>query len=634
MKRFISAFLAIIMILSVSAVAFASGENEIMLTENGSAASVIVISANASAAESFAANILKERLLSITGAELSVITDAQPRTGNEIVLGSTSRLAFDRSDRANGYYEIKSVDNSLYICGTGSSGTLDGVYRFLRDFCGYVVYEAGITSAPAIKTLSVPGSLNIEYTPFFESRRLDTASTNDAEYSRANSLNGSSVRSSENGVYVPYLGRFGHSLSTLFCSRDTYFAEHPEYFALRDGKRVPDQLCLTNDKVVEIVISEVLDLLRREHDPQADLQIVSLTQDDNNNYCTCEKCAALDSANGSRAGSMITFINKVAAAVKAAGYDNVAIDTFAYQYTRPVPSQVKPADNVIVRLCSIECCYGHTIDDPKCSENAAFLKDLEGWSKICDRLYIWDYVNNYSETYCPFANFQVLQRNMQIFYENGAKGIYEEGNYYMNICNGEFYELRSFLLARLMEDPYRTDYYELMDDYLNAVYGPGGKYLREYLDIITRRSVTPRKHLHIRQQPREALPGLTFGEINRIDTLWKNAKAEAVTDAQLNNIERSEISWQYWKCSNFRKEYSPFRGLFNYMSAHKALCEKIQAFGNIAVGEGEIKYLSTHPARVLLFPCDFWETKHDGLFYDKLDPFAEKLYSFLEKLHK
>lgn len=625
MKKAVSLFLIIILAFSVC-IFTASAE--------GTAVSAIVISSEASESEKLAASVLQERLKEFTGTDFPIKADTESQNGKEIVLGSTNRHEFNMSGKTNGYYEIKSDNGSLYICGTGSSGTLDGVYRFLSDYCGYEVYEEGITSAPQMDTLTIPDGIDISYTPFFEYRKLDTMSTNYTEYSRAHSLNGSIVRRWENGVYVPYLGSFCHTLSTFYCSRNKYFESHPEYFALRDGKRVPDQLCLTNEDVIKIVTGEVLDLLSREHDPNTDLQIVSLTQDDNLNYCTCEKCAALDTANGSQAGTMIMFANTVAAAVKEAGYDNVAIDTFAYQYTRHVPSQVKPADNVIVRLCSIECCFGHTIDDPKCSDNAAFLEDLKGWSKICNRLYIWDYVNNYSETFCPFANFQVLQRNMQIFYENGAKGIYEEGNYYMDICNGEFYELRSYLLAKLMENPYRTDYYDLMNSYLTGVYGPGGKYLREYIDIISAHSVTNRKHLKIRQQPREALPGLTNKEITKIDTLWASAKAEAQTEQQLSKIERSEISWQYWKCSNFKKEYSLCRGLYSYMKAHKELCEKIQAFGNTAVGEGAIKYLSTHSCRVLLFPCDFWETKHDGLPYDWFDVLAENIYKTLEKIHK
>lgn len=633
MKKFISACLVIVFMISFCITASATESSKTIHLKNGTEISKIVISASATQSEKLAASVLKDKISSITGITLPVVADSSENADGEIVLGKTNRSEFNPSDKSNGYYEIKSDDSDVYICGNGNAGTLDGVYRFLEDCFGYNVYEAGITTCTQDGEIIIPNDIDISYKPYFEYRKLDTASTNNLEYARAHSLNGSEVRKSEKGVFTPYLGGFAHTLATTFCKRDTYFAEHPEYYALRNGKRVSDQLCLSNEDVLKIVTNEVLDTLRREWNPDDDLEIISLTQDDNNNFCTCEKCTALDNANGSHAGTMLTFVNTVADEVKKAGYDNVAVDTFAYQYTRHVPSQVKPADNVIVRLCSIECCFGHTIDDPKCEENVEFLKDLKGWSEICDRLYIWDYVNNYSETFLPFANFQVLQRNVQIFYENGAKGLYEEGNYYMHICNGEFYELRTYLLSEIIENPYRTDFDELMENYLTAVYGPGGAELHEYINIISEHSVTNKKHLFIRQQPRQALPTLKNKDVTRIDTLWKTAKEKAENDAQLNRIERSEISWQYWKCSNFKKEYSPLRGLYNYMKSHKELVDKIQAFGNIAVGEGAIKYLSTHSCRVLLFPCDFWETKHDGLPYDWFDSFAEQLYEKLEQAH-
>ena len=39
----------------------------------------------------------------------------------------------------------------------------------------------------------------------------------------------------------------------------------------------------------------------------------------------------------------------VAKKVKEAGYDNVAIDTFAYRYTRTCPTSIKPLDNRVGR---------------------------------------------------------------------------------------------------------------------------------------------------------------------------------------------------------------------------------------------------------------------------------------------
>ncbi len=630
MKRFLSLLLAVLIALLCSTIAFATDEKVISLIDESTKEIYVVIPQKATENEVFISDILCERLEQIYDVDAKIAKDNEKISGNVFYIGDTVYNKVDLTDKKAGSYTITAVDNGVSIFGNGNRGLIDGVYRFLSDFCDYEVYTKDVTGFTDEDVLSVPADTNIEYAPFFEYRKVDTMSSNYEEYCRANSINANvNVPDSQGGV-IRYISYFGHSLTRQFCAKETYFDSHPEYFALHNGSRTGDQLCLTNPDVLEIVKQEVLQLLYERCNPNADLQIVSLTQADNQNYCECENCKKLDEANGSHAGTMITFVNAVADAVKEAGYDNIGVDTFAYQYTRACPTNVVPRDNVIVRLCSIECCNGHTIDDPDCEENAEFLVDLQKWSKICDRVYIWDYVNNYSETFLPYPNFQVLQRNVQIFYENGAKGDYEEGNYYMDICNGEFYELRSYLLSKLMQNPYRDDYYELMDDYLLHVYGPGGTYIREFIDLITKRSVTKRKHLHIRQQPADCLPGITLSEIKKANEMWENAKALAETEQQLQEIERSELCWQYWKCCRNKSEFSPLRGLYNYMTEHKALYDKIVALGNTAVGEGEIKYLRGNEFSVYFLPPTKWESKYDGKFWHALDPMAAKLYSFLD----
>ena len=80
-----------------------------------------------------------------------------------------------------------------------------------------------------------------------------------------------------------------------------------------------------------------------------------------------------------------------------------------------------------------------------------------------------------------------------------VKGVYEEGNYYIADCDAEFGELRTYLLAQLLKDPY-IDYEAEMYGYLEAVYGPGGKHIGEFIEIITDHAVTDRKHLGIYQK--------------------------------------------------------------------------------------------------------------------------------------
>ena len=129
-----------------------------------------------------------------------------------------------------------------------------------------------------------------------------------------------------------------HSFCNLIPSSE-YGTEHPEYFCLIDGKRrAPvaedgggkgNEPCLTNPNVVRIVTEATLEQIAR-YPHRAN---VSVSQNDNNKYCRCEPCAALDEREGTPMGSLLTFVNAVAHEV-AKKHPQVKVGTLAYWYSR------------------------------------------------------------------------------------------------------------------------------------------------------------------------------------------------------------------------------------------------------------------------------------------------------------
>lgn len=632
MKKILSVILAISFIMSLCIPALATDTEKAFPVYDA----VIVVGENAVKTDLYAAQRLEYYLEKITGRDFRIVTDAEEIQPNEIVVGTTDRAAVNFDTTENGSYIIRSTDEQLIIAGVGSRGTIYGVYAFLEDFCDCRWYETEVIRIPENNLLAVPANIDVEYEPYFEYTETDTTSSRDAEFSLANGQNGGVYRylSDEQGGIVSYIGSFAHTLVTYYCRPETYFAEHPEYFALHKGERNQKQLCLTNPDTIDVVYNEVIDLLEKNHDPAKSMQILSLTQHDNQEYCECENCAAIDKANGSHAGTMITFVNTIAERVKATGkYDNIVFDTFAYQYTRKTPTKVVPREDVIVRLCSIECCFGHTLDNPDCELNADFMEDLAAWGKICDRIYIWDYVNNYSETCVIFPNFGVLQRNVQIFAENNVKGVYEEGNYYIDRCDAEFGEMRTYLLAQLLKDPY-MDYDAEMNGYLEAVYGPGWQNIREFIDIMTEHSVTKRKHLGIYQKATKTLYGMSVSDVKRCDELWEAAIAAAETDKQRDELNRSELSWRYWKCANQRAEFSRFNFMYHYMKAQDDLYDDLVEFGIQVLGEGTRQRELSTCEMTHRFRVPFkWTTLYDEPYWFALEPYFMIFYNFLGKLH-
>ena len=540
----------------------------------------VVYRKNCKETEDYAAKTLAKYFEKATGVKCVLADDTTETDGFIISVGNTKYAKTDVSKLADGSYRIKRYGDVIEINGAGTRGTIYGVYGFLEKVLGCKIFTSDEGVVCTKTDFNIPQDLNIEYEPYFEYTDTDWRSPRDVEYSLMNGLSGGVYRtiSAQQGGTVSYLGSFCHTLTNSFCSEEKYFAEHPEYFALRNGERNPNQLCLTNEDVYKTVLNEVFELLKEQHDPNAALQIISLTQDDNEDFCECENCKALDDANGSHAGTMITFVNRIAKEVKKAGYDNVAIDTFAYRYTRTTPTNVVPEKNVIVRLCTIECCFSHALDDENCEENKTLMQDLINWNKICNRLYIWDYTTNYAYTLGIFPDFGVISKNARIFYEHGVKGIYEEGNYYIDECDTEFGELRAYLLSKVLQDPY-CDYSEEMNLFLKDYYGAGWENIRRFIDITTENA--GKNHLGIYYKMSESL-SLNDDEISECDKLWENAKTLCENENQLSHINRSELCWRYWKASVNKGEFSKFFAV----KEKKELVNDIKNAGTLKHQEG------------------------------------------------
>ena len=152
-------------------------------------------------------------------------------------------------------------------------------------------------------------------------------------------------------------------------------------------------------------------------------------------------------------------------------FPNVYIDTLAYTYTRKAPKITKPRHNVVIRLCTIECCFSHPLDECPVPDKSGkrITNDIREWAAICDNIHIWDYTTNFSHYLTPYPNFAVLQPNVQFFAEHNVKSVFEQGCYQM-VNNGEFAQLKAYLLAKLLWDPY-TDIEKHMNEFMLAYYG-------------------------------------------------------------------------------------------------------------------------------------------------------------------
>lgn len=563
---------------------------------------VIVCGENASPSEKNAAKTLTKYLNEISGVELKVVSDTTPEAEKEIVVGKTNRegkdFMIDRAALGDDGIRFITVGKSLVIAGGEKRGTLYAVYEFLYKYFNCRWYSKDVKVIPAKDKLEIPAEIDFTYVPPFEYRETDWISPRDAEYSVANHLNGNTYRSlsEENGGTFGYVGGLCHTMATLVPS--SYFAENPEMFALgvRTGERTTDQPCLTNPKTLEVAKQTARSILSQN--PKA---IISITQNDNQNYCVCDKCRAVDEEEGSQAGTMIRFVNAIAEEL-GKEFPDAVFDTFAYQYTRKAPLKVKPLPNVTVRICSIECCFAHPLSDSKCKENAAFHQDILDWQEICNRIYVWDYTTNYSNYNGPFPDFGVLDKNMKFYVENNVKGMYAEGNYQAAESNGEFAELRAYLLSRLMWNPYMENYDDEILGFCCAYYGEAGPYVKQYIDMTVEntgtRSLFKQNHMMIYSNMKDkGVLNLNLIERYQMNALWEKAKSCNLTDEQMKRVLLSEISWRYWKASNKVCEFTRLQLGTKRLEQNKKLYEDMKKLGITRIREGGENALLTDDPR-------------------------------------
>ena len=498
---------------------------EIVIAQNGTSLYRIVIPSTASLQERKAAEVLKDYLLQISGAAIPVVAASTPGNPYEIILGQNERL--DETGVSINYSELKAdgfiimtEGLRLIIAGGNDKGTLFGVYTFLEKYLGCRMYAPGVKIIPHKETLLV-GRINDREVPEYNYRTIHYKVSWDAEYADWHKLNHDAQGER------PAWGTWVHTFNSLV-PPDTYFRDHPEYFALRDGKRLPTQLCLTNPEVLKVVIQN----LRRQIAQNPTAKYWSVSQNDNRKYCMCDECRALDEKEGSHSGTMINFVNHV-----AEKFPDYKISTLAYEYTRKAPATIKPLSNVNIMLCSIEVRRDKPIAMADDTMSISFVKDVSDWGKIAGDIIVWDYVIQFNNLLSPFPNLQVLQPNLQFFVENGVTAMFEQGN---REVGGEFAELRTYLISKLLWDP-RANADTIINDFLSGYYGAASKHIRQYIDEMREALLASGQPLKIFGSPIDAsVSYLTPELISKYKQIFDKAELSVGDDPKI--LERVRIA--------------------------------------------------------------------------------------------
>lgn len=520
----------------------------ITLARDGQALFSIVVPGDAIESERTAADVLRKYLSEVTGAEFAVLPETEDLLKTPcIVVGSgeaVQKLYPDESWAGLGQdgIVIKASPERIVLSGGRPRGSIYAVFQFLEDQVGCRWWTPKENFIPRKPELTISGS-DLRYVPAFSYREHFTTSTRyHPEFATILRENGNhQSQSSSWGGHYRLLG-FAHTFCELL-PPERYFADHPEWYTDQgnqnrpSGKtsKVPDglhtQLCLSNPEVLKELTKNALALIRKN----PDAGYISISQNDNSNFCQCQSCKVIAEREGSESGAILRFVNAVAAEV-GREFPSFWVETLAYTYSETPPRLVKPAKNVVIRLALALADYGHPIDS---EWNAPARKLLLSWAKIAPHLFIWSYATNFKRTMFPHPNWTDLANDLRFYAAHNVQGMFVQGDCYTGDV-GDFPQLRAWLMGKLLWDP-NLDQNGLTKEFLTGYYGAAGPFLHKYIELITSSFQAQKRGLNTNNRD---FSFVTLDVVTRGRTLFAQAR-EAVADdpVLLSRVKREELSF-------------------------------------------------------------------------------------------
>jgi len=511
------------------------------LARSGQATVRIVLATDAIPAERTAARELASYLERVTSAPFSVVTEARFSGGVPAIwVGPTERArrsGIDAAALGPEQWRMVAEGDDLLLVGGRPRGTLYAVYRFLEDHVGvrwWTPYDESVPVRPDLEvevdsggrpTFAYRDVLGVRGSPVFHAR---------------NRANGhfSFLTAGHGGreAYGP-----PDMVHTFFqyLPPEAYFEDHPEFYAERHGERKGErsQLCLTSEALLEVVADKLRAYIEEGEAEAASAgerppRLFDFSQNDRPRPCTCEVCREVDEREGSHAGSLVHFINRLADSV-AASHPGVMIDTLAYDYTLRPPRDLRLRENVVVRFADLQ--YRDFSRPVRARANREVRRALEGWSRRSDHLRIWAYTVTFGRRahHLPLPNLPVIAEDFRFYRDRGVEGLFVQHEYPVF---ADLHDLKAWVIFKLAEDPSR-DLANLVREFTDGFYGPAGGTVRAYLKALesaARRKRSPIRYPTSSEQYRYLTPAF----LRHAQALFDRAEREVAHDPRLRRRVR------------------------------------------------------------------------------------------------
>lgn len=611
------------------------------LVENGASEYKIVIPAQATATEEFAASELAQFFADCVGEEPQTVTDDSVEAdlgGKYLSVGDTSLyeksgMTLDRAELGTDGYKILTEGNTVIMNAAGENGKMYAVYEFLKNNLGVNFYAADEISTPAADDVFLK-DFDMTDIPDFRGRDVHYYSffyninPNFAVRMRLTSRR--TIFSEENGEGSPWSSLWAHEQFKIL-PYEEYGASHEDWYVYNEAGK-PISLCWTDTDLQ----AQFIENLKKFIDAEPDKIFFSIAQEDGavigEGECDCAECVASD-ARYTHSGTMMRFNNAIARAIKQAYPDReIYLVAFAYQGTieapvvrdaqgnivldengkaQPVDPSVVGEDNVIIRYAPLYNCYSHDFMDEVCNEQVVHMSQhsakprdaIIGWSAVVQHMAAWNYCTAFGAYPVNFNNFSTIQQNYRTMRDYGFIDVLDQGP--SDTTGTPLESLRIYVQSQLMWDVDRN-FNALVDDFMNNYYKDAAAEMKEYYEYV-------RLHYAYLEATCEDRNGFHFipsgaGFSQRIvdedyfplETLnnFKEildralAKANAVEDAQLREtlvrrVEAETLQYRYLQLELYRDHYAQL--------GDGVLASMIDEFESVCAASGLTHYGENKP---------------------------------------
>ena len=475
------------------------------LTNNAQPSAEIVIERNSHPAVQYAAEELQRWVREISGAELPIV-NAPGGAATEIMLCVNPKEFPDDLAKLQGNdgYAVRRQGNTIYLFGSQPKGVLNGVYKWLYKNTD-IIWARPNTEFGTIFTKNP--DLEFKHNdyidvPVYVLRGWQMIGPRNhvpsEEWQVRNGSNWSALNAySEDRVKYAPIFEFGggHNLVSVYIPEKKYFAKHPEFYPLINGKRVRPsdfsnsvQLCFTNPELSKTFIKEVDD--RVKANPNYDTYRIMI--EDNYNLCECPECmkpitlpdgkTVTPDDKNFRSTQFFLWLNEIARHLQK-NYPGKRILTFGYFFTE-IPPACRVEPNISISFCPI---YKNSKEPMTGPSNEVWNKQFLGWMKIGANLTWREYFGLVAPFPRPidvialedwrYANGFGIDRTYSEVYADAV------GRRMDGIKTWDMNSLYFWVMANGSWNPYR-DVHEMRREFLNRVYGPAADDVAEFYRIV------------------------------------------------------------------------------------------------------------------------------------------------------